>query len=34
VFAGPRDRSAPQLVDFQDRRFGPVIFVRVRKTFG
>jgi len=34
VFAGPRDRDPLQLIDDQDRRFGPVIFTRLRKTFG
>ena len=35
VFAGPRGAGAPlQLVDLQDHRFGPVVFARVRKTFG
>jgi hypothetical protein len=34
VFAGPRSRDPLQFVDVQNRRFGPVFFVRLRKTFG
>jgi hypothetical protein len=34
VFAGPRDRAALSLVDYQDRRYGMALFFRARKTFG
>jgi len=34
VFGGPRRLDPLTLTDVQDHRFGPVIFVRVRKTFG
>ncbi len=34
VFAGPRDRSPLQFIDVQDRHFGHVFFLRLRKTFG
>ncbi|HEV2533711.1 TonB-dependent receptor plug domain-containing protein [Phenylobacterium sp.] len=34
VFAGPRNTAPLRLMDLQDRRFGPVFFARIRKTFG
>ena len=34
VFDGPRTMVPERFIDFQDRRFGPVVFTRVRKTFG
>jgi outer membrane receptor protein involved in Fe transport len=34
VFAGPRGRDPLQLIDVQAHSFGPVTFVRLRKTFG
>jgi len=34
VFAGPRGTAPFKLMDLQDRRFGPVFFARIRKTFG
>lgn len=34
VFAGPRATAPLELVDLQAHRFGPVVFARVRKTFG
>jgi hypothetical protein len=33
VFAGPRNTSPVLFTDVQQRRFGPVMFVRLRKTF-
>ena len=32
VFPGPRSIDPLQFVDFQDRRFGPTLFLRLRKT--
>lgn len=32
-FSGPRDTSPLQATDFEKRRFGPVTFIRLRKTF-
>jgi hypothetical protein len=34
VYAGPRGAAPLRFVDFQDHRFGPVLFARLRKTFG
>ncbi len=34
VFAGPRGASPFLFSDIQDHRFGPVVFTRIRKTFG
>lgn len=34
VFAGPRSTSPILFTDVQQRRFGPVTFIRLRKTFG
>ena len=34
VFAGPRNADPVQFIDFQDHKFGPVFFARMRKTFG
>jgi outer membrane receptor protein involved in Fe transport len=34
VFAGVRGRDPFEFRDFQRRRFGPVLFTRLRKTFG
>ena len=34
VYAGPRDRAPLSLVDYQDRRYGMALFVRIRQTFG
>lgn len=34
VFAGPRSTAPLRLIDLQDHLFGPVLFVRLRKTFG
>jgi hypothetical protein len=34
VFAGVRGRDPLRFTDFQKREFGPVLFTRLRKTFG
>ncbi|THD74560.1 MAG: TonB-dependent receptor [Phenylobacterium sp.] len=34
VYGGPRNLAPLQFIDVQDRRFGPVLFTRLRKTFG
>lgn len=34
VFAGPRSLNPLQFIDEKDHGFGPVIFTRLRKTFG
>ncbi len=34
VFAGPRNTNALQFIDIQKHRFGPIMFFRLRKTFG
>ncbi|HEY1425428.1 MAG TPA: TonB-dependent receptor [Caulobacteraceae bacterium] len=34
VFAGPRGAAPLDFIDLQQHRFGPVLFARVRKTFG
>ncbi|HEX3700423.1 MAG TPA: TonB-dependent receptor [Phenylobacterium sp.] len=34
VFSGPRSLDPLAFTDFQDHRFGPVSFIRLRKTFG
>jgi hypothetical protein len=34
VFAGPRGLDPLQFIDLQNHGFGPVIFTRLRKTFG
>jgi hypothetical protein len=34
VFAGPRGLDLLRFIDLQDHGFGPVIFSRLRKTFG
>ena len=33
VFAGPRGSSPLLFTDVQERRFGPITFFRLRKTF-
>jgi hypothetical protein len=34
VFAGPRGLDPLRVIDVQDHGFGPIIFTRLRKTFG
>jgi hypothetical protein len=34
IFGGPRGIDPLQSIDFQDRKFGVISFIRIRKTFG
>ena len=34
VSSGPRNAAPLQFIDEQQRRFGPIMFFRVRKTIG
>ena len=34
VFGGPRNIDSLQFTDFQNRKFGVISFIRIRKTFG